>query len=356
MYYGILLYITKWRTTRPSFEARSQTNINDEQDSCTMQAIVLAGGYATRLWPVTRHRAKPLLPLADGTIIDPLLEDLEQETRIENVIISTNQRFESDFSQFLADRDYNKPELFIEDTESEGEKLGTLGAINLLIKEQGIERDLLVLGGDNLYSFSLTDFINRFQEKKQTLVAVYDVKDKQLARHYGVMAVDEQNRVKELQEKPKSPKSTLASTACYLFPSQAVQDLARYLERGGNPDEPGNFIKWLIKESQVFSFPFEDYWFDIGTRQAYLEAFSYFVGADWHSEGEITDSELTNAFVMDGSQVKGSRLENTVVFPNSSIEDSVIKGSIVDRQAEIKGIQLSNSLVGEHSSLIKEES
>lgn len=316
-----------------------------------MQAIVLAGGYATRLWPITQHRAKPLLPLAKGKIIDPLLQDLEQEETVENVIISTNQRFERDFNQFLADRGYEKVELFIEDTKSEREKLGTLGAISLLVKEKEIGQGLLVLGGDNLLSFSLTDFINRFQQERETLVAVYDVEDKQLARHYGIMTVDGQNQVTELQEKPQRPKSTLASTACYLFPETVVSKLSSYLEQGGNSDEPGNFIKWLIKEEKVFSFPFQNYWFDIGTRQAYLNAFRYFMDSDQHSEAEVVNSELNDAYVMQGAKVHNSRLQNTIVFPKSKIEDSEIKRTVIDRQATIKGVELQDSLVGEHSSL-----
>ena len=130
-----------------------------------MKAVVLAGGYATRLWPVTRHRPKMLLPVGETTVIDTILSQLEADDRIEDVFVSTNERFAEDFRDHVADTGFEKPQLSIEDTTDEDEKFGVVGALAQLVEREGIaDEDLLVIAGDNLISFDVADFIDFFEE------------------------------------------------------------------------------------------------------------------------------------------------------------------------------------------------
>ena len=317
-----------------------------------MKAIVLAGGYATRLWPITKHRAKPLLPLAGKRILDFILEDLENEERIDKVYISTNKRFKEDFNKYLENSDYKKTELFIEDTKAEDHKLGTLGAIRLLVEEENIQEDCLVVAGDNFYSFSIGEFLNQYESSLKPMVALYDVGSKELARKYGVVSLDFENKINDFKEKPEEPKSTLASTACYLLPENTLKRLFNYLDNGGNPDEPGNFIQWLYKRDKVIGFTFDDYWFDVGSPEAFLDAQDHFQQGN-SIEGECENCEVgENVRVMKGAHVKDSQLENVLIFPETEIKDCTIKNSIIDRDTSLHGIDVNEALIGEHTKLV----
>jgi glucose-1-phosphate thymidylyltransferase len=127
-----------------------------------MKAIVLAGGYATRMWPITRDRPKMLLPLGDGTVIGQILEQLEADGRVDDVYVSVNRRFAGDFERFLATSEFDRPRVSVEETTSEFEKLGVVGALRQLIKREEIDDDLLIVAGDNLMGFSMSAFIDAF--------------------------------------------------------------------------------------------------------------------------------------------------------------------------------------------------
>ena len=129
-----------------------------------MDAVVLAGGYATRLWPITRHRPKMMLPVGETTVIDRVLTELETDDRIEDVYVSTNERFATDFEAHLEERGYEKPQLSVEDTTEEDEKFGVIGALAQLVDREGVDdEDLLVIAGDNLISFDVSDFIDCYE-------------------------------------------------------------------------------------------------------------------------------------------------------------------------------------------------
>lgn len=319
-----------------------------------MKAIVLAGGYATRLWPITKNRAKPLLPLAERKIVDFILKDLEKEGRVDQVFISTNKKFAQDFKNHLKEKNYSKAEIFVEDTFAEQEKLGALGAIDLLVKEKEIDEDVLIVGGDNIYSFSISEILNKFNQHKKSMVALYDVEREHLAKKYGIVSVDQENKIIDFEEKPDKPKSTLASMACYLFSEKDLKKLSEYLSNDNNPDEPGNFIQWLHKKSEIYGFIFKEHWFDIGSPESYLEAEKH-LQPENHIAGEVKDSEIKgNVKVMPGAEIENSKIENSIVFPEAEIENCKIKNSIIDQDAELKGIDLNDSLIGEHTRLKQE--
>ena len=125
-----------------------------------MKAVVLAGGYATRMWPITKHRPKMFLPVGESTVIDRIFAELEADDRIEEVYVSTNERFAPDFEAHLAESEFEKPRLSVEETSEEDEKFGVVGALAQLVDRVGVDDDLLVIAGDNLISFDVADFLD----------------------------------------------------------------------------------------------------------------------------------------------------------------------------------------------------
>ncbi len=316
-----------------------------------MHAVVLAGGYATRLWPVTRNRPKMLLPVGDETVIDRILRELEVDERIESVFVSTNERFAEDFRSHVATTDFQKPQLSVEETTAETEKLGVVGALAQLVEREGIAgTDLLVVAGDNLISFDLSTFIDRFEANGTPTIAAYDVGSRERASSYGLVDLDG-DRVVDFQEKPDEPTSTLVSIACYAFPADAVR-FEEYLEAGNNPDEPGWFIQWLVEHDRVAAFTFDGAWFDIGTPESYLEAVA------WALDGEcivapdatLVDTELgENVHVMAGATVRDSTIDRSLVFPEATVEHCEVRDSILDRETYVANLDLAGALIGAHT-------
>ncbi len=319
-----------------------------------MDSVVLAGGYATRLWPITRHRPKMFLPVGESTVVDRVFAELEADDRIDDVYVSTNERFATEFESYLADRSFEKPRLSVEETTAESEKLGVVGALAQLVEREAVDDDLLVIAGDNLISFDVADFLDNFESHGEPTLAAYDVGSRERARSYGLVDLDG-DRVVDFQEKPDEPKSTLVSVACYAFPAAAVDLLSEYLEDGNNPDEPGWFIQWLQTRRPTYAYTFEGAWFDIGTPESYLDAVA------WHLDGDsavadgatVTDSEVgENVHVMRGATVENASLERAIVFPEATVRDSTLEGSVVDEHADAEGVHLRGSLVGPHSQIL----
>lgn len=238
-----------------------------------MRAIILAGGYAKRLWPLTKNKPKQLLSVGGRPMIEYIMEKLETQKEIDKIIISTNEKFEDNFKQWLPEYKSTKDiSLVIEPTLSEKDKLGSVGALGYVIREKNIDEELMIIGGDNLFEFDLRDLIYYFREKKGNVVALYDLESIQKARSYGVAKVDEEMRIIGFVEKPENPPSTLVSTACYMLSKEGVRSISTYLDKGENPDAIGFFIKWLIKRERVFGFVFSGKWFDIGSLESLKEA------------------------------------------------------------------------------------
>jgi glucose-1-phosphate thymidylyltransferase len=242
-----------------------------------MKAIVLAGGFALRMWPLTKNKPKQLLPVAGKPMLDYILDKLEAVDGLEEIYISTNAKFEEQFKKYLENlKTTKKVFLFIEDTHSEGEKLGSVGALGFLIKEKKIDDELLVIGGDNLFEFEMHELTESFYSKSANVLALYDIGSAEKAKLYGVVETDPNNKIIGFQEKPEMPRSNLVSTACYIFTKTGVRNIIRYLDEGNDPDKIGHFIEWLYQHDDVYAFVFSGRWFDIGSFESYDEANQYF--------------------------------------------------------------------------------
>ncbi|WP_136602271.1 sugar phosphate nucleotidyltransferase [Salinigranum halophilum] len=318
-----------------------------------MKAVVLAGGYATRLWPITRHRPKMFLPIGDGTVIDTIFEELEADDRVDEVFVSTNEYFADEFEAFIAESDYEKPTLSVEETVEEDEKFGVVGAMAQLIDRENVDDDLLIVAGDNLISFGLSNFIDYFEEKQSPSLVAYDVGSREKAKSYGLVELDG-DKVVNFQEKPEDPNSTLVSIACYVYPQDTLPLFDEYLSNDNNPDEPGWFVQWLQEREDVFAFTFDTAWYDIGTAASYLDAVEGYLEGDNYvnDDAVVENSELgENVHVMAGAHIENSTVDRSVVFPNATIVDSDISASIVDEEAQVEHLDLTESLVGAYSKL-----
>ncbi len=239
-----------------------------------MKTILLAGGYAKRLWPLTKDCPKSLLPIAGKPIIEYILDGMEHIGEIEEVFLSTNRKFETEFKNWLGSyRSSKEIRLAIEETRTEEDKLGSIGALNFLIEHFGLKEDLLIMGGDNLFDFDLNELIAFYRTKKKTVVLLYDMKDKERVKgKYGVLEIDSDLKIVKSEEKPEDPRSTLISTACYIFTKEDLALIGDYLTAGNNPDAIGFFVSWLCKRSALYGLVHSGLWFDIGSFDDYERA------------------------------------------------------------------------------------
>src|SRR3989338_2742111 len=240
-----------------------------------MDAIILAAGYGTRLRPLTEDTPKPLLKVAGKLMVEHIIGKIE-ELGASKIYIITNNKFYPNFSDCLHNFDAKTPiEIINDGTNSNEDRLGALGDVQLVIKNKNISNDIVVIAGDNLFEVSLLEIANIFHKKKNNVIVLHDVKDKELAKHYGVVEVKE-NVVVEFEEKPVSPKSTLVSTGIYLFPKKTLGLIEKYILQGNNQDKTGDFIKWLHKRETVYAYVTDKKWYDIGSFEQLEKANKHF--------------------------------------------------------------------------------
>jgi glucose-1-phosphate thymidylyltransferase len=229
-----------------------------------MKALILAAGYATRLRPLTDSIPKQLLPVGGRPMVDWILDRIG-ETSADEVHLVTNARFAEDFELWAEDKDVR---IHNDGTTSNEDRLGAIGDIRFV----GLDDDLLVIAGDNLFDYSLADYEAFWRDRDGSCIAVFDVGDSELAKKYGIVDVDENDRVVGFVEKPADPPTTLCATATYLYEREHVGLVERYLADGNPPDQPGNYIAWLHAREPVYAYRFEGQWYDIGDATQLLEA------------------------------------------------------------------------------------
>jgi glucose-1-phosphate thymidylyltransferase len=241
-----------------------------------MNVLVLAAGYATRLYPLTLNKAKPLLEVAGKPMIEWVLDNLASVPDLETIYVVTNRKFAEDFRAWAASYKNRHPKMslkIIDDgSTSDSDKLGAIGDINLVIsREQLTDRDLIVVAGDNLFSEPLTDFVKASRGSKATL-ATYDVGDLEAIKKYSNIAIDENGIITHFEEKPVKPKNTLAGIALYYYSPETIPLFTTYTAAGNNPDQPGRFIQWLYQRTPVRTHQIKGTWFDIGSKETLEEA------------------------------------------------------------------------------------
>ncbi len=237
-----------------------------------LDVILLAAGYSTRLYPLTRNFPKHLLEVGGKPVITNIVDKLEN-LGVNRVYVVTNNRYFPHFAEWKQGLNTNlEIEILNNGTSSEEKRLGAIGDIYFVIKEKSIANPALVICGDNLFDFKLNKLVSYFREKNRDVVLLSEVADRDVLRHLGVVSLDEDNRITLFKEKPENPFSNLASSGIYLYTKETVAMIKKYLEQGNNPDQPGRFIEWLYPRKDVYGFVNKGRIIDIGTPETLEKA------------------------------------------------------------------------------------
>lgn len=245
-----------------------------------MKALILAAGYATRLYPLTEEYPKPLLRINRRPIIDYIIDKLKAIDEIDEIIVVTNSKFMSRFRVWQARRCTHKRVSLVDDlTKSNAQRRGAIGDMDFAIDKKNIKEDLLVIGGDNLFDGDLGKFLSFAKtNKKNPAIGVYNIGSRIKAKKYGVMKLDKKNKVIDFQEKPKRPQSTFIAMCLYYFPKERLRFIKEYLNnKTKKTDATGLYIDWLRKKLPVYGFVFSGRWYDIGDRKFYNAAKKKFI-------------------------------------------------------------------------------
>jgi glucose-1-phosphate thymidylyltransferase len=239
-----------------------------------MKAIILAAGYATRLYPLTLNTPKPLLEVGNKKMVEHIITKLEELPELEEIHIITNDKFYTHFIKWR--REYPSTiNIFIhnDNTKTNEDRLGAMGDVHFLLHKTRMHDDVVIVGGDNLFDFSLVGMYSLFKAKNAPVVAARDLGDPaKLAKKFGTIEIDKGNRIISFEEKPEKPKSSLASTCVYMYKKDDMKELEDHVKKAGIPDNTGDFVKHLMSKRDVYAYPFEETWYDIGSFEQLEEA------------------------------------------------------------------------------------
>ena len=240
-----------------------------------MKLIILAAGYATRLYPLTLNQPKPLLPVAGKPMLEHVLDNIATLKDINHAYIVTNAKFVTHFENWS--KTY-RPDLHFgftivnDGSTDDSNKLGAIGDLHLVMTKHEINEDIIVVGGDNLFSNDLAAFGDYCRQKNAPVTGVYDVGDLEAIKKYNAIEIDDENRILYFEEKPKVPKSTLTGIALYYYPTATLPLIHQYIEEGNNPDQPGRLVQWLYPRVPFYVWTVPGLWYDVGSIETLEEA------------------------------------------------------------------------------------
>ncbi len=316
-----------------------------------MHAFILAGGFATRLWPLTEKRAKPLLPVAGKPLLTHIVERLPDMP----ITASTNAAFAESTEEWA--KTVNRPVTVVaERTRSDDDKLGALGALAQWLRDAEPQDDILLLAGDNYLGFTMHEFLSRYTPGVP-LLAVREIGDRKKAQAFGTVIVQEDGKTIALyEEKPAVAKSSLVSTTCAVLPPSVfpvIQECAVT-----HPDKNGViWEQFLARGIRSEAFAFTEPWYDIGSFQSYLEASRHLSGGRILRDATATleSTECRNMAVIGrNSVVRKSALHDVVVFEDCVIEDCVLQDCVIDDRCELRGVDLTGKMIRAGTKLVRE--
>jgi glucose-1-phosphate thymidylyltransferase len=243
-----------------------------------MKSIVLAAGYATRLYPVTENYPKPLLAIGTTTILDRLIGDIDTIDAVDEHIVISNHKFMHHFQTWAEKGQYNKPISILDDGSTENDnRLGAVKDLLFAIESSNLyNEDLLVVAADNLLNFSFAGFVEYFREKQTSLIMTYYEPSLEALQRTGVIIVDENSRVLEMQEKPREPKSHNAVPPFYIYKKEDLQHINSCIKMGCKSDAPGDLLQAMLAKTVFHVWQMQGERVDIGTLEAYERYYSAF--------------------------------------------------------------------------------
>ena len=234
-----------------------------------MKAIILAAGYATRLYPLTLDRPKALLPVGGKPMVEHVIDRLATMPEVDGCYLVTNAKFAGQFEEwaagFAAPRPGLRPVIVDDGTVDADTRLGANGDLAFVLDTAGIDDDIVVVASDNLFDASLEGFAEECRRRNAPVVVLTDIGDMALMPQYSMVEVDGDGRLTHFEEKPQHPTTTLSCIALYHYPRAALGEVRRYLAEGNNPDQPGRFVAWLYPQTPVYTWMLRGLWIDIGS-------------------------------------------------------------------------------------------
>ena len=238
-----------------------------------MKNIVIAAGYATRLGELTKNFPKPLLKIGDNTILGRMLDDIDQIEEIDEHIIITNHKFASIFEEWSAKQSYKKPITIIDDgTETNETRLGAVCDLLYAMDKLKIDDDMLVVAADNILFFSFQEFVDFAKAKQTSCIMCHEQPSIEKLQRTGVIVVDENMKVLNMEEKPREPKSHWAVPPFYIYLKKDLEKVRHSVENGCGKDAPGNLAHYMVEQVEMHAWPMSAGRFDIGSLDTYKEA------------------------------------------------------------------------------------
>jgi len=243
-----------------------------------LKAIILAGGYAKRMWPLTKDFPKTLLPIEGRPAIDYILDRL-LETDVNAIIVSTNLKFKPLFEAWLREKRIGPIEIVAETSRCEDEKLGAVRALGELVPELKPD-DYLIIAGDNIFTAGIRGMIDFYKKKEAPVIAVIKARSAEEVLRGSSVLLEKDMRIAWFKEKPMKAETMLIGACIYILPYKTLLRTSEYLQEGGDKDEPGNFMEWLCEREAVYGYMLPGRLWDIGTIEGYRELMREFQTAN----------------------------------------------------------------------------
>ena len=237
-----------------------------------MKALILAAGYATRLYPLNQKLPKALLPLGTDTVMGHIVSLINGVPDCDEILVVSNHKFIDHFMRWKEQYSGRLPVSLVDDgTEDVSEGLGAIGDVCYVINKMQLDEDLLIIAGDNYFDFSPAEFVGICRDGRQDGVCVKKIEDRSMLSHLGIVLLDENNNIVDIEEKPAHPKSDMAMVAIYYYTRETLKLFAQYQKEKNSMDAPGNFVVWLYKRKPIVTYAIEGQWHDVGTVEAYTK-------------------------------------------------------------------------------------
>ena len=236
-----------------------------------MKCLILAAGYATRLYPLTENFPKPLLKVGDKTILDWLVDDIAASGVVDEFVVISNHKFAHHFEEWAATKGDVRVTVVDDGTMSNETRLGAVMDIQFAIDKLGLDSDMLVIAGDNVLDFSLQKFVRYAADKGTSCIMRYYEPEEKRLRKCGVVTIDDADRIVRMAEKPAEPESNWCCPPFYYYTRDDARLVEKGIEAGCGTDAPGSYIAWLCTQAPVHAMEMPGSRYDIGNLESYAK-------------------------------------------------------------------------------------